>query len=175
MTSPDSPGSREQLEEHMLALLAYSSQLCTVLKWQFHVVSDLPFKYLQCYRKWYSSKRCYHFAFTNHALQIISAQDRNAKSLWRLNWNDATSLEPFLHSPDLSDYCPFLPAHTYLVQTSTEPRILFMFLFIIHNTLPFPFVYRLASPSNPNFLEVTNHVLIFAHPAPSTLKVLVCR
>lgn len=149
----------------MLALLAYSSQWCTVLKRQFHVVSDLPFKDLQCYRKWHSSKRCDHFAFTNRALQIISTQDRSAKSLWRLNWDDATSLEPFLHSPDLSD----------LVQISIEPRILFMFLFIIHNTLPSPFVYRLASPSNPNFLEVTNHVLIFAHPASSTLKVLVRR
>lgn len=81
-------------------------------------------------------------------------------------------MKPFLNSPDVSNYS-VLYTSTYLVQIRIVSRILFMFLCIIHNTLLFPFVYMLISPPNPNFLEVTNQVLlIFAHPPSNMLKML---
>lgn len=50
--------------------------------------------------------------------------------------------------------------------------VIFMFLFITYTILLLPLVYMLVSPPNPKFLEVMNHVFIFAQPVSSTLKML---
>lgn len=144
---PRSPwGAGSSLRNTCWPSLAYYSQLCTVLKWQFNVVPDLLFKYLQCYNKWYSSKWCYHFAFTNHALQIISTQDRKAKSLLRFNWNDATS-RAFSEFPRC-DYS-VLYASTYIPVTDQRSTQDIMFLFITHKNFTLPICLHACFSSKP--------------------------
>lgn len=67
------------------------------------------------------------FAFTNHALQIISTQDQKAKSLLRFNWNDATS-RAFSEFPRC-DYS-VLYASTYIPGTDQHSTRDIIYVFI---------------------------------------------